>query len=94
VISHENHQKYNYGTGLMYKSARVHVSLRAEDVDRIRLLLDLECYRIQDQSPFAFDEPTSWASAIRNLRDYFIWLQDSNLSTASSDSQSNSTPTP
>jgi len=64
---------------MVYKTMQVSVHLHASDIDRLRLLLDLEWRRIQDESPYAFDEPTSYASAINKLRWQFIHLQDSNL---------------
>lgn len=66
----------------MYKNLNIDITLRAEDVDRLRLLLDSEIYRIRDVAPFAFDEPTSYASAIDRLRNQFIYIQDSNLAPA------------
>ena len=67
---------------MIYKQLYVHVHLRAEDIDHIRLLLDLEWRRIHDESPFAFDDRTSWAGQIAALREQFIFLQDSNLAPA------------
>lgn len=64
----------------MYKQLQVDVSLRAEDIEPLKYLLDAEFRRICEQSPHAFDDPTTWASQIARLRDQITYVRDNNLS--------------
>lgn len=66
----------------MFKQLQVDVSLRAEDLEPLKFLLDTEFRRIHEQSPYAFDDPTTWASQIARLRDQITYIRDNNLSTS------------
>lgn len=66
----------------LFKQLQVDVSLRAEDLEPLKYLLDTEFRRIHEQSPHAFDNPTSWASQIARLRDQITYIRDNNLSTS------------
>ena len=67
---------------MMYKQLQVDLSLRAEDLEPLKYLLDTEFRRIHQQSPYAFDDPTTWASQIARLRDQITYIRDKNLSTS------------